>query len=223
MMTVFDCAHTVQQDKPKTTAWVSRFEQAALGCDTDFINLTFFISVLKISCREASAKRVGIKEIISLSGYSKSTFFRRYRSQGEFWTEMRALAHELFIEFLEENFTTDHEVNDKYVSDLLGCIQDINNTIFSFIAHQGEEPIDTKVAYAYQLCLAIEDAFKGVYSVKLAKHDVNVTQLCKLLHIIMVDELVINRFFTSTPQKGPPPARPQSLIGSRANLFLALN
>lgn len=222
-MPFFDDGSTVRHGKLPEMAWVKHFEQAALDHDTDFINLTFFISVLKIRCLKGSAKRVEVKDIISLSGYSKSTFFRRYRTQRKFWSEMRALANNLLIDYLKENFTNQHEANDQTISELLICIQGVNNEILTFLAEQGDEPIEMKVSNAYQLCLHIEEAFKDVTRKNFASWDVDISRLCKLLHVAMVDALVISHFYTSAPQKKPIVRSEADLVSSYSKFSLVLN
>jgi hypothetical protein len=218
-MTVSDCARIAQHDKLKATSLVRQFERAALDCDADFINITFFISVLKIICNERNGKRVELTEIISLSGYSKSTFFRRYRRKEEFWSEMKALANNLIIKILEENVTSLREVQDRHVSDLIFFIQEVNNQIFSPLNRQGNDPLSVKVSNAYQLCLAIEETFKKACAKKNVKQDFSTAQLSKLLRFEMVDAFVTSNFFASVPQVRSPAVREKNFNNMRSNFF----
>lgn len=203
-MTVSDRVRIVRHDKLNSISWLKHFEHAALDYHTDFINLTFFLSVLKISRSEIDAKRVAIKEIISLSGYSRSTFFRRYSCQSEFWSEMREMANNLLIEIFEEHLSGLDEMNNQHITELLSLIQDVNNQIFGFLNRQGEDPIYVKVSEAYQLCLAIEETFKRKFTKKMAKQDFHTPQVCKLLRVIMVEAFVMSNFFDFTSQEMSP-------------------
>lgn len=89
-----------------TRAWLPEIEKAASAHVAESKLQIFFIAALRVGAKSRGLANFNLKEVIELSGYSKSTFFRIFEGHTAFMYEAYLLTAKLSFKVFEKHLVT---------------------------------------------------------------------------------------------------------------------